>query len=151
MKLVSKRIIHASIEHCFDLTRSIDVHVYTSRGIAGKALTGKVLGLANLGDTTTWSARFFGVRFRLTTNVTLVQAPVAFSERLERGLFARFEHDYTLRDLGEGPTELEDAFTFVSPLGWLGSLVDRFILQRVMREFMESRLDDIKQLAETDR
>ncbi len=149
MKLMSKRTIRASMQRCFDLTRSVDVHVYTSQRIAGKAIAGKTSGLAELNDTTTWSARFFGVRFTLTTKVNSVQAPFEFSERQGRGLFKRFEHDYTLRDLGDDYTELGDTFTFVSPFGWLGSLVDTFILQRVMCKVMESRLEDIKRLAET--
>jgi ribosome-associated toxin RatA of RatAB toxin-antitoxin module len=148
MTLKSKRVIHAPIQRCFDLTRSIDAHVYTARGISGKATKGKTSGLAELGDSTTWSAKFLGLRFKLTTKVTNTQEPFSFSERLERGLFKRFEHDYTLRDLGDGTTELEDAFTFVSPFGWIGATFDNFILQRVLRKVMESRLDDIKQLAE---
>lgn len=150
MKLISKRLIHAPLERCFDLTRSIDVHTYTSRHIVGRAVGGKTSGLAEFDDTTTWSAKFFGLRFHLTTKVIKLNAPFAFSERLERGLFKRFEHDYTLRDLGNGVTELEDAFTFVSPLGFLGTFVDNNILKPVMQRTMESRLDDIKHLAEND-
>jgi hypothetical protein len=146
MRLVSKQTIDAPLERCFDLARSIDVHVYTARGISGKAIAGKTSGLADLGDTTTWSARFFGLRFRVTTKVVTMKKPFGFSERLERGLFKRFEHDYALRDLGNGVTELEDAFIFESPCGWVGKLFDRFVLQKVMRETMESRLDDIKHL-----
>jgi hypothetical protein len=150
MTLKSKRVIHAPIQCCFDLTRSIDVHVYTARGISGKATAGKTSGLAELGDITTWSAKFFGLRFNLTTKIVSSHAPYSFSERLERGIFKRFEHDYTLRDLGEGVTELEDAFTFVSPFGWLGAAFDNCILQNVLRKVMENRLDDIKQLAENE-
>jgi hypothetical protein len=149
MILKSSRIIRASVQQCFDLTRSIDVHVYTARSITGKAVSGKTSGLAELGDVTTWSAQFFGLNFALTTKVITLQAPYELSEQLERGLFKKFEHVYSLHNLGDGTTELEDVFTFVSPFGWLGRLFDLCVLQKVMRHVMETRLDDIKRLAET--
>jgi hypothetical protein len=149
MILKSSRIIRASVQQCFDLTRSIDVHIYTARSIAGKAVSGKTSGLAELGDVTTWSARFFGLRFALTTRVIALHAPYEFSERLEHGRFKTFEHVYSLHDLSNGTTELEDTFTFVSPFGLLGTLFDTYVLQQLMRRVMETRLDDIKHLAET--
>lgn len=150
MKLVSTRTIHAPLERCFDLTRSVDVHVYTSRTIAGRAIGGKRHGLAALGDQTTWSARFFGIRCALTTEIQRCEAPHHLTDWLRHGAFLEFGHHYRLLELRTGQVELEDAFTFRSPGGWLGRVFDEWVLRPVMRRVMESRLDDIKRLAESD-
>ena len=76
--LYTQTIINAPRERCFDLARSVDVHTLTARSIDGKAVAGRVSGLAEQGEWTTWSARFFGVRFRLTTQIGVYRV----SERL---------------------------------------------------------------------
>ena len=77
IELFANVVVDAPIQRCFDITRSIDVHQDSSILIRGRAVAGKVGGLSDLGDETTWSARFFGMRFRVRTKVTEMEVPIA--------------------------------------------------------------------------
>ncbi len=143
--------INAPKARCFDLVRSVDVHTRTARPISGKAVAGRVSGLPELGDWTTWSARFFGLRFRLTTEISTFDYPNGFSDTLRSGLFTHFGHVYTFEDIGGGQTRFTDTFSFQSPLGLLGAFVDRVVLRGRMKSVDEARAADIKRLAESDK
>ena len=150
MKLVQQVVITAPIARVFDLVRSVDVHTATSGGIGGRAVGGKTSGLAETNDVTVWSARFFGLRFKLATRVTLIKSPHCIVEILERGLFSEFGHIYTLRPLESGAVELTDAFSFRSPFGVIGALFDGLILKPVMTRAMIDRLEGLRRIAESD-
>jgi hypothetical protein len=145
MKLIASRIIHASPERCFDLLRDIDVHTFTSRTIQGKAIAGKTTGHSELGDSTTWSAKFFGLRFALQVKVTEYDRPRRLVESLERGLLLEFGHVYTCESLSSNQTCLTDCFCFRSPIG----IFDTLVLKAIMQRNLDRRLDDLKKLAET--
>lgn len=150
VRLHTQVSINAPKQRCFDLARSVDVHTLTARTISGKAVAGRVSGLSALGDWTTWSARFFGVRFRLTTEITALNAPNSFSDTLRSGLFTHFGHVYTFEDIGGGQTRFTDTFSFQSPFGLLGTFVDCIVLRGRMKVVDEARADDIKSLAESE-
>ncbi len=150
INLHTQVIINAPKERCFDLARSVNVHTLTARTISGKAVAGRVFGLSALGDWTTWSARFFGLRFRLTTEISEFDTPNSFSDTLRSGLFTHFGHVYTFEDIGGGQTRFTDTFSFQSPLGLLGALVDRVVLRGRMKAVDEARAGDIKRLAESE-
>jgi hypothetical protein len=100
-----------------------------------------------LNDVTTWSARFFGLRFKISTRMTSFNPPFSLTENLERGLLLEFGHVYSLRSLESGLVELGDCFTFRSPLGaWFDALVFKPIMTRTM----SARLNGLKELAETN-
>jgi hypothetical protein len=146
MQLVQHQTVNAPIERLFDLVRSIQAHEATS-SIDGRAVAGKTLGLATLNDVTTWSARFFGLRFKISTRMTSFNPPFSLTENLERGLLLEFGHVYSLRSLESGLVELGDCFTFRSPLGaWFDALVFKPIMTRTM----SARLNGLKELAETN-
>jgi hypothetical protein len=146
MQLLQHRTINAPIERCFDLVRSIKAHEATS-SIDGRAVAGKTSGLSALNDVTIWSARFFGLRFQISTRVTSFNPPFSITENLERGLLLEFGHVYKLQVLESGLVELEDCFVFRSPLGaWFDALV----LKPIMTKTMSARLDGLKELGETD-
>ena len=150
MKLVQQIVITAPIARVFDLVRSVDAHTATSSGIGGLAVDGKTSGLAQVGDVTVWSARFFGLRFKLATRVSALESPHRIVEVLERGLFAEFGHVYTLRPLESGAVELTDAFEFRSPLGVIGAAFDELVLKPVMTRAMSARLEGLKRIAQGD-
>ena len=150
IRLHTQVTIHAPRERCFDLARSVDCHAATARIIDGKAIAGRVSGLSSLGDWTTWSARFFGMRFALTTEISAFDYPDSFSDTLRSGLFIRFGHVYTFEDIGGGQTRLTDAFSFESPFGPLGRFVDRVMLCGRMKVLDEARACEIKRIAESD-
>lgn len=150
IKLHTQIIINAPKERCFDLARSVEAHAATARTISGKAVAGRVSGLSAPGDWTTWSARFFGMRFRLTTEISAFEYPHSFSDTLRSGIFTHFGHVYTLEDLGGGQTRLTDAFSFQSPCGPLGTLIDRVVLRGRMKWVDEARAEAIKRIAESE-
>ncbi|MBX2860776.1 MAG: hypothetical protein KTR14_06050 [Vampirovibrio sp.] len=141
--------ISAPIHRCFDLVRSVDVHVETGKIIQARAEGGKTTGLPEVGDETHWSAKFFGIRFYIATQVQELSSPTRFQEGWIKGFFQVFEHEYLLEEYN-GITTVTDIFRFESP-GWLISrIVDSFILEPQMRFVQAQRLDIIQRIAESD-
>ena len=142
--------VFAPRERCFDLARSVDFHAASSQIIAGKAVAYRVSGLSEQGDKTTWSARFFGVRFRLTTEITHFDRPHGFSDDLCAGLFRHFGHVYTFTTRETDRTLMIDDFRFESPFGFLGAAFDTLILRRQMHAVALSRALHLKRVAESE-
>ena len=147
--IVLTTLIHAPPERCFDLSRSIDLHVASTRQTGERAVGPLTRGLLGLGDEVTWSARHFGVRQTLTSRITACDRPRHFRDSMVRGAFQRFDHDHYFATCGEG-TEMRDVFDFESPLGLLGRLADVLVLERYLRGLLERRNEEIKRVAESD-
>lgn len=139
--------INAPVETCFNLARSIDVHVQTMQQHREKAVAGITSGLINLHETVTWQARHLGVLMRMTVELTELQFPVFFSDQMTSGPFKLMRHYHYFRSKG-GRTLMIDEFVFKSPLGWLGKMIDRLFLKRYMKKLLLQRNECIKQLAE---
>ena len=140
--------VRASAERCFDLARSVDLHVDSSTGIAARAIGGRRSGLSGEGDETVWSARFCGVRFSMTTRIEDFRFPRRFNDRMTHGLLRRFEHIYRFRALPDGDCEMSDELrveALFGPLGWLMEIV--YLMPR-MRVLVRERLEHIKRVAE---
>ncbi len=90
--------IDAPIERCFDLIRSVDVHLDTGRVIQATVIDGRKTGLSELGDSTTWTANFFGARFKMTTVIKSMDYPKYCSDEMVKSLFNSFTHSYTLKE-----------------------------------------------------
>ena len=150
ISLRTETIIMAPVERCFDLARSVDLHVASSRPIQGKAVAGRTTGLAGPEDCTTWSARFFGVRFSLSTQITNFDRPHRFSDVLRAGLFRHFGHNYIFQSLDAARTLMTDDFFFESPLGVFGAIFDRLVLRRRMWTVEDFRVRYIKRVAESE-
>jgi ligand-binding SRPBCC domain-containing protein len=140
--------IAAPIDRCFDLARSVDVHVQSTASTEERAVAGVTTGLMSLGDEVTWEARHLGVRQRLTTCITAYERPFHFRDSLVRGAFARFDHDHYFERLSDGRTRMRDVFDYTSPLGLLGALADRLFLTSYLRRFLLRRNHVIARLAE---
>ena len=147
--LRTETTILAPPERCFDLARSVDLHAASASVIHGKATAGRTEGLSDLGDRTTWSARFFGMRFSLTTEITAFERPRGFSDVLYSGLFRHFGHVYTFAPVNVGQTVMTDEFSFQSPFGFVGAVLDTLILRRRMEAVMEGRARYVKRVAES--
>ena len=147
IRLHVRAIIAAPPERCFDLARSVDLHQASSHLIGGRAVAGRVRGLAQLGDWTMWSARFFGLRFSLSTEITLFERPTRLEDTLRSGLFAHFGHRYTFTPLSASRTLMTDDFFFQSPLGIIGAAFDWLILRPQMRAAARSRALFIQSVA----
>jgi ligand-binding SRPBCC domain-containing protein len=133
---------------CFDLTRSIDLHVASTGDSGERAIAGVTSGLIGNGDEVTWSAKHFGIRQRLTSRITAFDPPHHFRDSLVRGAFARFDHDHYFEP-HDGGTRMIDVFDYAAPGGFLGRLVERLILGGYMRRLLVERGLVIKAVAES--
>ena len=140
--------IDAPVERCFDLARDVGAHVRSTAGTGERAVGGVTIGLLELGDEVTWEARHLGIRQRLTARISRFERPVLFEDVMIRGAFAslRHVHEFLPRD---GGTTMIDTFTFTSPLGPVGAIVDRLFLAGYMRRLLVSRANELKRMAES--
>ena len=140
-------IINAPIEKCFDLARSIDLHMESTRQTGEQAIAGKTSGLIELGETVTWRAKHFGIWQKLTSKITEFDQPNFFADEMMKGAFKSFRHEhYFLSRHGE--TLMKDIFIFESPYGILGRLFNWLVLKKYMNRLLVKRNKVIKSAAE---
>lgn len=139
--------INASPEICFDLSRSVEVHLASTKETNEKAVAGRMTGLCEAGDLITWRAKHFGIYQFLTVKITSLTYPTHFQDQMVKGAFASFTHDHYFHSKGD-KTLMEDVFTFSAPLGPLGLLAERIFLEQYMRQLLVKRNAVIKALAE---
>lgn len=144
-------LIAAPIDRCFDLARSVEVHLAgnTHFGEQAVALEGATTGLLTLGDTVTWRARHFFIRQRLTSQITAFDPPVYFQDTMLHGAFRSMQHDHYFRTLPGGETEMRDVFRFAAPVPLLGRIAEVLALRRYMQSLLHERNTIIKQIAES--
>jgi len=139
--------IRAPAALCFDLARSIDIHARSTAQTREKAVAGVTSGLIELGQSVTWEAVHFGIRQRLTAQITHFDRPRYFVDEMVSGAFKRFWHKHEFIPASEG-TLMIDVFDYTSPLGLLGRMADKLFLQQYMEQFLLRRNEYIKQVAE---
>lgn len=140
--------IHAPIATVFDLSRSIDLHVQSTAHTNERAVAGRTEGLIELGESVTWEATHFFVRQRLTSKIVEFDRPTHFRDTMIDGAFQRFDHDHDFAEDGQD-TIKTDTFDYTAPFGLLGSVAERLILNRYLRNLLVNRNQFIKQAAES--
>jgi ligand-binding SRPBCC domain-containing protein len=151
VRLEELTTIQAPIERCFDLARSVEVHLagnvhWGEQAIASAGVTS---GLIGLGQQVTWRAKHFGIWQTLTSKITKMDRPVYFQDVMLRGPFRSMEHDHHFRSLPSGETEMKDVFCFAAPFPVLGRLAEHLFLRRYMQALLRERNMVIKQIAES--
>ena len=142
-------IIHAPVERCFDLARSIDLHKLSIEGTEEEAIAGVTSGLIGKDQEVTWRARHFGIKQILSSRITEFDRPYHFRDEMIKGAFKSIRHDHRFQESG-GKTVMKDEFYFVSP-GWLfGVLFNQLLLTRYLRSLLTRRNEMIKKIAESD-
>jgi ligand-binding SRPBCC domain-containing protein len=144
-----KTRIKASVQVCFDLSRSIDLHIESTRQTGETAIAGKTFGLIELNETVTWHAKHFGIWQTLTSKVTEMEAPRFFADEMVKGAFKSFRHEHYFED-SNGYTLMTDVFVFESPLGILGMIANMLFLKQYMCNLLMKRNNVIKEFAERD-
>jgi ligand-binding SRPBCC domain-containing protein len=86
--------IAAPIERCFDLSRSIDLHMASTDWTGERAIAGVTSGLIGLDQTVTWQGRHFGFKIQHTSQITAFDRPRHFQDSMVRGIFRSFCHDH---------------------------------------------------------
>lgn len=140
-------LIKSSPEIVFDLSRDIDFHQKSAVGTKEKAISGRTTGLIELGETVTWQATHFGIKQKLTTEITHFEYPSFFVDEMTKGIFKSFIHKHLFKKIKEG-TEMIDIFSYQSPLGIIGKFADILFLKSYLKRFLEIRNQAIKDYAE---
>jgi ligand-binding SRPBCC domain-containing protein len=132
-------VIAAPIGDCFDLSLSVDAHTASMGASRERAIRGVTSGVMKLGDTVTWRARHFGIPFQMTSAITEYQYPSRFVDEQQRGPFARWWHEHRFTTLADGETQMTDTVHYRSPLGPLGSVADRLVLDHYLPHLLRER------------
>ena len=136
--------ICAPQERCFDLARSVELHLDAATDTRERVVGGVDRGLLGLGDEVVWEARHFGLWHRLSTQITVFDRPRKFRDEMIDGPFRQLVHDHSFEPTDQG-TIMRDTFGFASALRPL----DRLALKPHLRRFLERRNEAIRQAAET--
>ncbi len=151
MRIQTITLIQAPIERCFDLARSVEVHLAGNVHWGEKAVaaSGVTSGLIDLKQRVTWRAKHFGLWQTLTSEITAMDRPAYFQDTMVRGIFRYGRHDHFFRPLSPALTEMRDVFCFAAPLPVLGRLAEIAFLGRYMRALLNERNSVIRQIAES--
>jgi ligand-binding SRPBCC domain-containing protein len=128
VRLEEFTVVHAPVERCFDLARSVEVHLAGNvhSGESAVAMAGVTSGLIGMAERVTWRAKHFGVWHRLASEITAMDPPVFFQDTMIHGPFRSMMHDHIFRSLSAHKTEMKDVFCFEarwrSWAGWPSSL-----------------------------
>jgi ligand-binding SRPBCC domain-containing protein len=138
--------IAAPVERVYDAARDIDLHV-RSTGTVERAVAGVTSGLISEGETVTWQALHFGVRWRMTTVILREDRYRSFTDEQVRGPFGRWHHQHLFEAAGGG-TRMTDLVEWSAPAGPLGKLVERLFLADYMAGLLRTRNGAIKRTCE---
>jgi hypothetical protein len=144
--------INAPIERCFDLSRSVEVHLVANihSGEQALAIGGITSGLPELNQQVIWRAKHFGVWQNLTSKFIAMQPPTYFQATMVKGIFRSMQADHYFRTLPSGATEMKDLFRVAAPFPILGPIAETLFLRRYMLSLLRERNAVIKQIAESD-
>jgi len=100
------------------------------------------------GEEVTWRGRHFGFMITHTSRITAYESPVYFQDVMIRGAFRSCCHDHYFEACGPN-TLMRDDVKLAAPLGILGVIAERAVLERHMRTLLQRRNFAIKQAAES--
>jgi ligand-binding SRPBCC domain-containing protein len=139
-------IIPASPQICFDLSRSVNIHVSSMQHTKERVVRGKTEGIFELNDEVTWEACHFGITQQLTVTITQLQPYTFFEDKMVKGAFKSMVHQHYFEAINEG-TVMKDVFIYQTPYGIFGWIFDTFILKRYMTKLLMQRNEHIKHFA----
>ncbi len=151
IRLEETTIIAAPIERCFDLSRSVEVHLLANvhSGEQALAVGGVTSGLVGLSEEVTWRAKHFGIWQNLTSKITAMESPRYFQVTMIRGIFRFMQADHLFESLESGGTAMKDVFSMAAPLPLLGPMAEVSFLRRYMLALLRERNTVIKRVAES--
>jgi ligand-binding SRPBCC domain-containing protein len=141
-----KTDIAAPATTCFDLSRSIDLHLESMIGSQERAVSGQTSGLIGYGQEVTWEARHLGRRWRMTARIVLFDRPYRFVDEMVRGPFRSFSHEHLFSAHGQC-TQMTDVVEFQMGPRLVGRLLDPIVFMYLKR-LMVIRSTSIKRKAE---
>jgi ligand-binding SRPBCC domain-containing protein len=147
-RIVLLTSIAAPIERCFDLARSIDLHMASTNWSGERSIAGVTTGLIGPEQEVTWQGRHFGFTLTQTSRITAYEHPNYFQDCMVRGRFRRFCHDHCF-EARDGGALMRDEMKFEAPLWPIGRVVEWAVLERHMRNQLERRNRCIRETAES--
>jgi hypothetical protein len=151
IRIEETTVIDAPIDRCFDLSRSVEVHLVANMHCGEQALAvgGVTSGLVDLSQEVTWCAKHFGVWQNVTSKTTALESPSYFQVTMIQGIFRSMQADHLFRTLPSGATEMKNIFSVAAPLPFLGPLAEALFLRRYMLALLRERNEVIKKIAES--
>jgi ligand-binding SRPBCC domain-containing protein len=131
----------------FDASLDIDLHLRSMAASGERAVGGVTRGKIGLGESVTWSARHFGVWWRMTSTISAYERPVRFVDEQVRGPFRSWRHEHRFEDRAGG-TRMTDVVEFTAPLGPLGAVVAGTVLRAYLRRLIARRNAELKAATE---
>jgi ligand-binding SRPBCC domain-containing protein len=138
-----RTVVHATPGQVFAASLSIDDHLASMATSGEKAVGGVTGGRIGLGQSVTWRASHFGIRWTMTSQITELEEPDRFVDAQLRGPFKAFRHEHRFRPTENG-TEMLDSITFQAPLGPLGWIAERVLLSWYLPHLIRQRNDYLK-------
>jgi ligand-binding SRPBCC domain-containing protein len=148
-KIILETLIISTPEICYKLSLNVDLHKLSTSKTGEYIIDGVREGIMKLNDIVTWRAKHFGIWQNLTTKITETKPHEYFVDEMQKGAFKSMKHEHHFVE-NEGNTIMKDVFDFTSPLGILGVIFNKLILENYMRGFLIERNQLIKQIAESD-
>ena len=142
--------VAAPADRVFDLCRSIELHRKSMAHTREEAIAGTTNGLIQLNETVTWKAKHLLKTRVLRSKITAMTRPLFFTDEMLDGDFKSLRHEHHFKAIDNG-TLLIDLFTFESPYGGLGQLLNRFFLVNYLKRLLDQRNKMIKEYAETEK
>lgn len=130
--------LRCGVAAAFDAGVDIDLHLAAMSGSGERAVAGVTTGRIGPGESVTWQARHFGLRWRMTSKITEYDRPVRFVDEQVRGPFRRWRHEHLFRRDGAG-TLMIDLVDFEAPAGPIGKLVAMTVLRPYLRRLIVRR------------
>lgn len=145
-------LIDAPLQRCFDLSRSVEVHLLDNvhSGAQAVAIGSLTTGLVGLGQSVTWRARHFGLWHEVTTTINALDTPFSFEVTMTRGIFRSMHTTHLFRALTPQRTEMTNLFTVAAPILILGRLAEVLFLRRYMRNLLRERNQVIRRVSESN-
>ncbi len=146
-QIIEQTEIDSDIETCFNLARDVDFYKQSVKNNSEIPVNGKIAGLVEQGDFTTWETNHLGFMQHLTLKVSELSKPFLFVDEMTEGAFKAYRHDHIFKEQN-GKTIMIDKLFFASKYGILGKIVDNLVLKKHIKAVMISRNEILKQKAE---
>jgi ligand-binding SRPBCC domain-containing protein len=149
-KIILETKIKATIEVCYNLSLSVDLHQVSTAHTGEHIVDGVRTGIMKLGESVTWRAKHFGIWQNLTSKIVETNEPFYFCDEMQKGAFKSFRHEHHYSQ-ENGYVLMKDIFDFESPFGILGKIVNYLILEKYMTKLLKERNQVIKKYAEENK
>lgn len=148
--IILKTEVTAPKTRVFDLSRSIDLHIASTKQSNETVVSPRKSGLLSLNESVTWRAKHLGFYQQLTSKITSFDYPIYFADEMQKGIFKSFIHQHHFKDIHNGKTTLmTDEFEYQPPLGVFGRITDHLFLKNYMTRLLIKRNEVIKIYAES--